>query len=156
MKDPIDLVKYRTPELLSRLPLYALVEGEEEMFQIGALGGCPQGVEFVTGFILKSLGLVEPLELSTAQGYINNVSIYESGTLLGYSRVNSQVIEMLCGNHALESLKKNKKMEHAVWKITGGYVPNTMASSQPLHSPLYNEPFETEDFQANPQTKELK
>jgi hypothetical protein len=116
MVSPNELEKYRTPELLSRLPVYALVEGQEDMFQIGPLGGCPEGLEFVTGFILQTLGLVEVLEHSAEKGFVENVGIYESGYLIGYSRVNEKVVELLCGAASVAVLKANKKMEYSVWK----------------------------------------
>lgn len=116
MTDPKQLQDNRTPELLSRLPLYGVVEDEDNIFQIGPLGGCPEGLEFITGFILQTLGLSEELDLAAAEGYIENVAIYESGYLIGFSRVNRGVIALLCGQEAVDSLEMHKKMDHSVWK----------------------------------------
>lgn len=70
----------------------------------------------VSGFILQSLGLIKDVALSSVEGYIENVAIYESGYLIGYSRVNEQVIQLLCGQEAVNLLQENKKMDHSVWK----------------------------------------
>ena len=116
MTDQRELLEKRTPELVTMLPLYGELEDVNNIFQIGPLGGCPEGLEFITGYILQTLGLVEVLDLGAAQGYIENVAIYESGYLIGYSRVNDMVIELLCGKDAADSLRMNKKMDHSVWK----------------------------------------
>jgi hypothetical protein len=116
MTDQKELLEKRTPELLSMLPLYGEVEDADKIFQIGPLGGCPEGLEFITGYILQTLGLVDVLDLGSAEGYVENVAIYESGYLIGYSRVNEKVIELLCGKDAVDSLQMNKKMDHSVWK----------------------------------------
>lgn len=140
MTDQKELLENRTPELLSRLPLYGVVEDKENILHIGPLGGCPEGLEFITGFILQSLGLSEELDLAGAEGYIENVAVYESGYLIGYSRVNEKVIELLSGAEGLAELKEHKKMDHSVWKITGGYVPPAVPANLPLHTPLTDHP----------------
>ena len=50
MTDPEMLLKHRSPELLQHLPVYGtIIDDQEKIFQIGPLGGCPEGLEFLTG-----------------------------------------------------------------------------------------------------------